>query len=122
MSRRTLFDRTVALVITAAAAEDARGNETRSSTTLAGVPAFRSQLGADEDTDDRDQQARTFTYLLPVIHVDDDELAHDIGDLLSGRDRIVDGDDTLEILGAPVVATSRGRRRHVQARAYLLDG
>lgn len=112
-----MFDRTVDLELTTPAAEDARGNETRATSTIADVPCYRGQLSAAEDTDDRDQQARTFVYYFPPIFG-----AFDLADLLSGRDRIIDGDDTLEVLGAPVVATSRGRARHVEARAFLLDG
>lgn len=115
MSLATIFDRAVDLVVTAPTGEDARGNETRGSTTIEGVPAYRFQVGAEEDTADRDQQARTFVYYLPVVH-EGAELE------LAGRDRIVDGDDTLEVLGAPIVATSRGRKHHIEARAYLVDG
>lgn len=121
MSLRTLFDRTVSLEFTAADVEDARGNETRSSTTLADVPAYRGQLTAAEDTDDRDQQARTFVYYFPPIHLVG-AVEHDVAALLTGRDVIVDGTERLEVLGAPIVATSRGRARHVEARAFLLDG
>lgn len=117
MSLSTLFDRTVELELTTSSAEDARGNETRSSSSIADVPCYRGQLSAAEDTDDRDQQARTFVYYFPPTFG-----AFDLGNLLSGRDRIVDGDETLEILGAPIVATSRGRARHVEARAFLVDG
>lgn len=120
MSLATLFDRTVDLELTAATGEDARGNETRSTTTLAGVPAYRSQLGAEEDTTDRDQQARTFVYLFPADHVIG-EGTHDLT-TLTGRDRIVDVDGTFEILGTPIVATSRGRVHHVEARAFLIEG
>lgn len=112
-----MFDREVDLELTTPAAEDARGNETRTTSTIADVPCYRGQLTADEDTADRDQQARTFVYFFPPVFG-----AFDVADLLTGRDRIIDGDDTLEIIGAPIVATSRGRRRHVEARAYLVDG
>jgi hypothetical protein len=118
VSARTRFDRTVDLEITGPTGESARGNETRgASTTIAGVPAYRAQVGAEEDTADRDQQARTFEYLLPPVHEE-----HDVAELLSGRDVIVDGDERLEVLGTPEVATSRGRRRHVLVRAYYVSG
>lgn len=122
MSLATLYDRTVDLEVTSADGEDARGNEVRSADTVAGVPAYRHQLTAEEDTSDRDQQARTFVYMLPVEHVLEDETVVDVAELLSGRDRIVDGDETFEVLGTPIVATSRGRRHHVEARAFLVEG
>lgn len=121
MSLRTIFDRVVDLELTSSSGKDVRGNEIRSSTTLADVPCFRWQVKAEEDTADRDQQARTFVYLFPVEHVVDDEV-HDLGELMTGRDRIHDGDEILEVLGTPVVPTSRGRRRHVEARAYYEEG
>lgn len=118
MSVRTRFDRTVDLEITGPTGEDARGNETRATTTtIVGVPAYRAQVAVAEDLADRDQQARTWQYLLPPEHD-----GNDVADLLSGRDRIVDGDETFEVLGAPELATSRGRRKHVLARAYLVEG
>lgn len=116
MSLRTIFDRTVDLEITAAAAEDVRGNETETSTIVEGIRAHRSQVGAGEDTTDRDQQARTFVYLLEPFREDGTPLG------LTGRDRIIDGAETLKVLGTPVVATSRGRTRHVEARAYVIEG
>jgi hypothetical protein len=113
VSLRTIFDRTVVLRITSPAGEDARGNETRGSADRPGVRAYRYQLAADEDTRDRDQQARTFVYFFPVT-ADSIEL--------SGRDRIVDGDEILEVVGAPIVARKRRRDHHVEARALLLEG
>lgn len=117
MSLRTMFDRRVVLELTAADGENARGNEVRSTSTVEGVPCCRGQVTATEDNLDRDQQARTFVYLFPPVFG-----SFDLAALVDGRDRIVDGDDTFEILGAPVVATSRGRLRHVEVRAYLVDG
>lgn len=116
MSLRTIFDRTVTLRLVAAGAEDARGNAAEVTTDVAGVAAFRTQIAAGEDTADRDQQAKTFQYLLETDRPDGTPLG------LSGRDRIVDGLEVLKILGTPVVATSRGRPRHVEARAYLIEG
>lgn len=122
MSLATLYDRTVDLEISGVTGEDARGNETTESTTIESVPAYRSQVSAEEDTADRDQQARTFVYVLPVEHVLPDETVVDVAELLTGRDVIVDTDGDFEVLGTPVVATSRGRRHHVEARAFLLEG
>lgn len=116
MSLRTMFDRRVSLEITSPAGKDARGNEVRATSTIENVPAVRGQVSAGEDNLDRDEQARTFIYEFPPVWG-----AFDLAELLTGRDRIVDGDETFAILGAPVVATSRGRRRHVEARAYLVS-
>jgi hypothetical protein len=121
VSRETLFDRLVTLELSTAGGENGRGNEVRTTSTIDGIPAHRSQSAATEDTADRDQQARTFVYLFPIFAVQDGEVI-DVADVLTGRDRILDGNDTLKILGTPVVATSRGRRLHVKARAFVLEG
>lgn len=115
MSLRTGFDRHVDLELTTADGENDRGNEVRATSTVEAVPCSRGQLTATEDNLDRDQQARTFEYLFPPVFGSVDLAAR-----VDGRARIIDGDDTLEILGAPVVATSRGRVRHVQVRAYVV--
>lgn len=111
-----MFDRRVELRLTSPAGKDARGNELRATSTIENVPSARGQVSAGEDNLDRDEQARTFVYFFPPIWG-----SYDVAELLTGRDRIVDGHETFEILGAPVVATSRGRRRHVEARAYLVS-
>ena len=117
MSLRTLFDRVVDLELVADGAENARGNPTTSTTTVEGIRAYRSQVGAAEDTSDRDQQARTFVYLLEPYRPDGTPLG------LTGRDRIREANgELLEVLGTPVLATSRGRLRHVEARAFVLEG
>lgn len=115
MSLATIFDRVVVLELTAPAGEDARGNETRGSTDRAGVPAYRWQVDTSEDTSDRDQQAKTFVYYFPPA-VDGEPV------VLSGRDRIRDGDETLEVLGQPIMARKRGRDHHVEARAFVVEG
>lgn len=115
MSLATIYDRVVELELTAPAGEDARGNEVRGTTERAGIPAYRYQVDTSEDTADRDQQAKTFVYYLPPV-VDGEPV------VLSGRDRIVDGDETLEVLGQPITATRRGRPHHVEARAFVVSG
>ncbi len=114
MSRETLFDRTIVVRHVAEADENARGNPTRAVVEVPEVPAYRFQVSANEDTKDRDAQARTFVYLLPVFLDDGTELA------LTGRDELVDDGAVLKVLGTPIVATSRGRPRHVEARAYFV--
>lgn len=114
MSLNLLYDREVTLRPMNVTAEDARGNETKSAgADVDGVPARRRQLTAEEDTDDRDQQARTFLYFLPATGA---------AIALSGRDRIVDGGQVLEVLGAPDVIHRRYRPHHVEARAFLIEG
>lgn len=119
MSVAILFDRKVVVRRVGLGAENPRGNATAATTDVADVPAFRVQVGADEETADRDQQARTFVYLLPVFLDDGTELE------LTGRDRIVDdlggpAPVELQVVGTPVVVTSRGRPKHVEARAYFV--
>jgi hypothetical protein len=116
VSLRTIFDRAVTVRFVGTGAEDGRGNETETTTDVAGVAAFRTQVAAGEDTATRDQQARTFLYLLEPDRPDGTPLG------LTGWDRIVDGPQVLKVLGSPIVASSRGRPRHVEARAYLIEG
>lgn len=116
MSLRTIFDREVTLRLVGVGAENPRGNNAETTTDVAGIAAYRAQVGTAEDTVDRDQQARTFVYFLDAERPDGTPLG------LSGWDRIVDGVQVLKVLGTPIVASSRGRARHVEARAYLLEG
>lgn len=115
MGLATIFDRVVTLRLVTPAGEDARGNETSATTDRLGVPAYRYQVDAAEDRNDRDQQARTFVYFLPPS-------VAGAPVVLSGRDRIVDGLEVLEVLGSPIMARKRGRDHHLEARAYLVEG
>lgn len=117
MSLRSLLDRRIAIQTTASGAKDRYGNEARAvGSTLLNVPARRDQVGAAEDVRGRDQQARTFTYLIALRA--EDGTAVD----LTGRDRIVDGDETLEILGSPELVRRRRLAHHWEARAVVIDG
>jgi hypothetical protein len=117
VSLRSLLDRRISIITTAAAAKDRYGNTGRSvAATLAEVPARRDQVDADEDVRDRDQQARTFTYLIALRAEDGTAVA------LTGRDRIRDGLETLEILGSPELVRRRRLPHHWEARAVVVEG
>ena len=86
---------------------------------LVDVPAGRDLQGeAREDIVARDQQERVFTDFFPAVLDDGTELE------LSGYDRIIDGEDTLEIRGDPEVIVRRrgGRVHHIEATAYVIEG
>lgn len=117
MSLRSLLNRRVDVVVTTTGVEDRYGNVARTvSATIADVPARRDQAAATEDVRDRDQQTRLFVYLLPLRGPDGTVLD------LAGADRIVDGDDTLEIVGTPELIARRRRPHHWEATARLLEG
>lgn len=113
MSFRKLLEREVTIVPRIVTGQDGRGNDVIvDGTPVEGVKAGRDPLDAKEDVDERDQQARTFVYFLPA------------GTAITGYDRIVDGDETFEVRGAPdrVVRRRGGREHHVEAVAYLIEG
>jgi hypothetical protein len=115
MTLGLLLDRLVTLrPVNGTVTEDRYGNEEVAlGVDVLGVPARRHQLDATEDTSNRDEQARTFLYVFK---------ARGAPLTLTGRDRIVDGDDELEVLGAPELVYRRRRAHHVEARARLVSG
>ena len=117
MSFRSLLDREVSIVPVVPGVKDRYGN----ASSVAGepidhVPARRDQVRAGEDVRDRDQQTREFVYSFPLRSDDGDELE------LTGYGRIVDGDDTFEIVGTPELLHRRRRPHHWEARAVLVEG
>ncbi len=119
MSYRRLLDRRVTIVPTTVTpgAGPRGGDLVEEGTPIEDVPASRRQIDASELLDQRDAQSRAFRYSLPVELDDGTPLA------LTGYDRIVDGDETFEIRGAPEVFSRRRRRlgHHLEADAYLID-
>lgn len=111
MSFRRLLNRTITILPMDVISVDRYGNEIRGpGTPVPGVRARRHQVDAAEEITDRDEQSRTFEYFLPP----------DVA--ITGRDRIVDGDDTLEVLGPPEVVARRRRSHHIELRAYQIEG
>lgn len=117
MSYRSLLNRVVDVVPVAEGAEDRYGNVARvPGPAIAGVPARRDQVAVAEDLRDRDQQARTIVYSLALRAADGSVLE------LTGRDRIVDGDETFEIVGSPELLFRRRRPHHWEATVSLVEG
>lgn len=111
MSFDSLLNRTISVVPMDAHTTDRYNNDvTGPGTPITGVRARRHQLTATEDNVDRDQQSQTFRYFLPA------------GTPISGRDRIVDGDDTLEVLGPPEIVARNQPDHHIELRAQLIEG
>ncbi len=111
MSFRRLLDRTITILPMTVIDMDRYGNEIRSpGTPITGVRARRHQVAAAEEITDRDEQSRTFQYFLPP----------DV--TVTGRDRILDGDDTLDVLGPPELVARRRRPHHIELRAYQIEG
>lgn len=109
MSFRGLLNRTVTVVPMNVTSIDRYGNEIRGAgTPIEGVPARRDQVEATEELLDRDQQSRTFRYWFPA------------GVAISGRDRIVDGAETLEVEGEPETVDGYRSAHHLEVRAYLV--
>lgn len=100
-------------------AKDARGNETRAAgAPIPNVPARRRLLSAEEDRVERDEQARTFHYSLALENADDPPVAVTI----TGYDRIIDGTDTLEVLGEADVVAGAADPHHIELRATIVKG
>lgn len=117
MSYRSLLNRTVSVVPITVGAEDRYGNTARTpGPAIAGIPARRDQTAGAEDVIDRDQQTTTVLYSLALRSLTGTEVT------LSGRDRIVDGDETFEIVGPPELLYRRRRPHHWEARAVLIEG
>lgn len=117
MSFLGLCNRRITIQPMNVAAADARGNETRTAgTPITAVPARRRLLSAEEDRNERDEQARTFHYSVALENDDGDPVA------LTGHDRIVDGAETLEVLGAANVVAGASADHHIEFRAYLVEG
>lgn len=111
MSFDTLLNRTITILPMNVTGIDRYGNDVIGpGTPIEDVPARRWQVSASEEITDRDEQARTFTYDLPP------------GVAVTGRDRIIDGDDTLEVLGPPELVYRRRTPHHIELRAYLIEG
>lgn len=87
-------------------------------TPVVGIPAARRVAETAEDEDRRDVQSTRFDYMLAALHPDTGEAL-----VISGRDRIVDGDEVLEVVGdaRPAVQHGRGRTHHLEVRAMKID-
>lgn len=111
VSFQDLLNRTVTIFPMGVSGIDAFGNEVLAAgSPIANVPARREQLDATEDNADRDQQTQTFRYYLPA------------GTAVSGRDVIVDGADTLEVIGPPDVVAGYRNEHHIELRARWIEG
>lgn len=115
LSRR--FDRTVTITPRVVDGKDGRGNDVIVDGEPFSTRALRALEQAGEEVDQRDQQTRTYRYLLR---------AHDVvtGDLLpiDGFARITDGDEVLEIIGTPEYPLGRNRKNvhHVDLKARIV--
>jgi hypothetical protein len=97
--------------------EDDRGNETRGpGAPIPNVPARRRLLSAEEDRAERSEQARTFHYSLALESDDGTPV------MLTGRDRIIDTGETLEVLGAADSVAGASADHHLELRAYIVEG
>lgn len=102
MSFRSLLDRTVTLIPTGTSGEDAHGNDVVvDGAPVEGVKTARELAAGDEQANVRDTiSARWLYFFLPDVE-------------LTGYDRIVDGLETLNIVGPPeLVVRRRGGRPH----------
>ena len=114
MSIETNFDREVTLVPRPVVAVE-RGREvTASGTPVPGLAALRRLADDEEDVDQRDQQVRTWDYMIQARHPETGAVIDP-----TGYDWIVDGSDTLEIIGTPrqAVQRRRGRVHHLEFKA-----
>ena len=109
-----MYDRAVTITPRVVTGRDARGNDVVSDGETFTARALRDLAKIDEDTSDRDQQARTYRYLI-------EPRDRATGALIpvTGYDRIVDNDETFEIIGTPeyVRQRRRGRVHHLELDA-----
>lgn len=111
MSIGLLFDRAVTIQPMSVLGTDEYNNQTRApGAPVPNVPARRKRAGVDEENVDRSLQRVEFVYFLPPDVV------------LTGRDRIVDGDDTFEVFGTPDLIGRRHRPHHLEAAVYRVEG
>lgn len=126
MSLHSLLNRTV-LLRHVAPAEPATRNAHGNTVRVPGpdsppIPARRDQTSATENDADRDQQIQNVRYTLPlrVWIPGDPGQAYEVE--LTGRDRIVDGDQVFEVVGTPELVYRRRRPHHWEATARLVEG
>lgn len=81
------------------------------------IRARRDQIDASEDANDRDQQIRTFRYMLELTDVGGEWTV-----AITGRDVIVDGDAEFKIIGDPELVYRRRRPHHWELTARRIDG
>ena len=93
---------------------DARGNEVIVDGEPFEVRASRELVKVEESTEQRDQQIRTYRYLLAPRDEDGEELE------ITGYDRLTDEDETFEISGEPEYPRRRNRARvhHIELTAW----
>lgn len=106
------LDRTVTITPRVVADErDDRGNEVVVDGEPFEVKASRELVKAEESHDQRDEQTRTYRYLLaPRDPVTGETIT------ITGYDRLTDGDETFRIIGTPEYPRRRNRARvhHVE--------
>lgn len=117
MSLRSLLNRRVAVLPMNVVSVDRYNNETRGpGAPIPDVRARRDQIAVAEDLRDRDQQSKTFRYLLAL------RSEAGLAVVVTGRDRIQDGTETFEVVGSPETLYRRRRPHHLEATAVLVEG
>jgi len=81
------------------------------------IRARRNLADATEDVRDRDQQSRTFRYMLALR-----DIAGEWTVAITGRDVIVDADGEFKIIGDPELVCRRRRPHHWELTARRVDG
>ena len=72
--------------------------------------ARRALVTSEENTVDRDEQYRLFTYFFrPDVE-------------LTGRDRFVDDGLLYDVIGQPEIVTGNRRAHHIELKARLVEG
>jgi hypothetical protein len=117
VSFQGLLDRTVSIVPTTVQGKDRANNDVRvAGTPILGVRARRDQVAASESLDRRSELATTFVYVLSLTAEDGTPV------VITGRDRIVDGNETFDVQGSPELVQRRRRPHHLEAVVRLVEG
>lgn len=111
MSLTALLNRVVAIVPMNVVTTDGYNNQHRGpGPEVPGIRTRRQQVAADEDIADRDQQARTYRYFFEASVA------------ITGRDRIHDGPDILEVIGEPDRVDGMADTHHLEVTARIVSG
>lgn len=109
-----MFDRTVTITPRITGAANNRGTEAITDGTPFDLRGLRELKVDEENVEERDQQIRSYRYIIEARHPDTGEVI-----AITGFDRLTDNDETFEIIGSPkyVVRRRRGIVHHVELDA-----
>lgn len=117
MTFPSLLNRRVTVVPMVITGKDSAGNDVKAPGTAIGpVHARRDSESETEIIASRDEQEVVFFYWLALLAEDGTPV------VITGRDRLVDGDETFEVRGTPELVAGQARVHHIEVHAYRITG